>query len=271
MLPATATPLPSSRLVTAWGVLVFQNRKLHGAVPIGDAPLRVGRGLDCAVVIDDPSVSRAHCQLMRVDGCIVATDLDSANGTWRFGERVRRSVLRSGDELSIGRALVKLVDLDAPGLSLHDALFDELYVDAATGLYNRRGLRVALDGWLGVLPPGTELGLLLLELDRVHELGYSHGVAAQQEAMATLARTVAGMLPGNAIAARLGVGEIAVVCTGLTGVRLSVLGDGLRIAARERQVPVMLGSGSVTLPTDSLSALFCAAEDALFRAHSRGG
>ena len=134
MTTVSAPLAPPSRLATPWGMLVFQDRKLHGVVPLAAQPLRVGRGMDCEIVIDEASVSRAHCTLTRVDGCVVATDLDSTNGTWRFGERIKRVALRNGDELSIGKALLKLVELGsapqvvtvclpAEGLRAHRARF----------------------------------------------------------------------------------------------------------------------------------------------------
>ena len=278
MATVSAPHLIPSRLITPWGVLVFQDRKLQGVVPLGQAPLRVGRGMDCEIVIDEPSVSRIHCSLLRVDGCVVATDLESTNGTWRFGERIRRSALKNGDELSVGKALIKLVELGSGGWSPHEDLYSELYLDGVTGLHNRRGLRVSLDGCLGVLPAGTDLGLILASIDGIHDLGHRHGTAAQQRAVQHVAQQLVQGLPRGAIAARIGVGEFALVYPGLAQARLALLAESLRVAvkeaklslaSKEHELTMSVGVASQSLPVSSLSALFCAAEDALFRACSR--
>lgn len=279
MTLATA-PLPApSRLATPWGLLVFHERKLRGVVPLAHQPLRIGRGMDCEIVIDDAAVSRAHCTLTRVDGCVVATDLDSTNGTWRFGERIRRSALRPGDELSIGKGLVKLVELGT-GPAPHEDLYADLFLDAATGLHNRRGLRMSLDGCLGVLPAGTDIGLMAIAIDGIEELGHRHGTAAQQRAAAHLATLLQRDLPRGAIAARIGTGEFVAVLPGLSAARVAMLGESLRVSVKEAPMPppavpgersICVGVASQSVPLPSLNGLFAAAEDALLRARARRG
>lgn len=280
MPAATAPHVVPSRLATPWGVLVFHDRKLQGVVPLGTQPLRIGRGPDCEIVIDEASVSRAHCTLTRVDGCVVATDLESTNGTWRFGERIRRSALREGDELSIGKALVKLVELGNGVWAPHEDLYAELFLDAATGCYNPRGLRMRVDGCLGVLPVGTEVGVLLLRLDRANELAQRHGAAVQQRAMQHLGALLRRDLPRAAIAARTGQAEFSVVLAGLPAARAAILGESLRVSVKESPLPlpanpcelsISVGVASQSLPMVSLHGAWSRAEDDLLRACARRG
>ena len=93
-----ARPEPAAAVVT-----------LTRKTPTGDARIAVtgprftiGRALDNGLVLEDPRVSRYHALLL-VDGaeCSVQ-DLDSTNGTWVNGSRVRQMRLRSGDRLSLG-------------------------------------------------------------------------------------------------------------------------------------------------------------------------
>jgi pSer/pThr/pTyr-binding forkhead associated (FHA) protein len=64
----------------------------------------VGRHEDAAIVLDDISVSRRHALFQRTaSGRITVRDLNSLNGTYVNGARVEETVVRSGDEIQIGK------------------------------------------------------------------------------------------------------------------------------------------------------------------------
>lgn len=64
----------------------------------------VGRIEDSDLLLDDISVSRHHAVFQRTaSGRITVRDLNSLNGTYVNGTRVEESVLRSGDEIQIGK------------------------------------------------------------------------------------------------------------------------------------------------------------------------
>ena len=61
----------------------------------------VGRQEDlCDVCIDQSSVSKLHCLIVRTDGLLFIRDLGSTNGTKVNGQRVIRGALLPGDELA---------------------------------------------------------------------------------------------------------------------------------------------------------------------------
>lgn len=64
----------------------------------------LGRRADCAIRLDDPSVSARHAVFFARDGQVLVRDLDSTNGT-RLNNRavVGEQVLRDGDALEFGR------------------------------------------------------------------------------------------------------------------------------------------------------------------------
>jgi hypothetical protein len=68
----------------------------------------VGRGGECDVRLDDPTVSRRHLELRALDDAWVAIDLGSMNGTWLLGRRIGRARVRPGDELVLGDCAVAL-------------------------------------------------------------------------------------------------------------------------------------------------------------------
>ena len=71
-------------------------------IPQGETLL--GRGSNCAVVLDDPLVSRAHARLVSNRGVLTIEDLKSQNGILVNGEPVLRArVLQSGDRVIVGQ------------------------------------------------------------------------------------------------------------------------------------------------------------------------
>jgi transcriptional regulator with GAF, ATPase, and Fis domain len=67
---------------------------------IGRAIVVGKRGSDLA--IDDPTVSRRHFQLARTESGLEITDLESTNGTWVSGVRVRSAIVEPGTMVRAG-------------------------------------------------------------------------------------------------------------------------------------------------------------------------
>jgi RsiW-degrading membrane proteinase PrsW (M82 family) len=64
----------------------------------------VGKTLDNAFVIDDPTVSKHHAKLVwHPTGNFVIVDLNSTNGTYVNGRRVGENLLKDGFEIRFGR------------------------------------------------------------------------------------------------------------------------------------------------------------------------
>lgn len=63
----------------------------------------IGRSPRADFVVDSPLLSRVHCRLSAADAGLAVEDLQSTNGTYVNSERVRKSPLRNGDRLRLGR------------------------------------------------------------------------------------------------------------------------------------------------------------------------
>jgi hypothetical protein len=70
--------------------------------PLSGKRVRIGRGLDNEVVLDDASVSRHHAEITREDGVTEVRDLGSTNGTWINAGRVEVALVEPGDQLAFG-------------------------------------------------------------------------------------------------------------------------------------------------------------------------
>ena len=73
-----------------------------------DLEVAIGRQ-DGDLVVEDPEVSRRHAVLRRSGGSVVVEDLDSTNGTFVNGERIRSPItVGPGDEVRVGRTMLEI-------------------------------------------------------------------------------------------------------------------------------------------------------------------
>jgi len=74
----------------------------------------VGRGIGADVQLQDRKASAAHCRIERGALGFEVFDLESQNGTYVNGLRVRKHPLRPGDLLQVGETKLRFEDPDAP-------------------------------------------------------------------------------------------------------------------------------------------------------------
>lgn len=87
-------------------VLEIQEGPLAGRVlRLEGYPVILGRMESCDIVLPDASVSRRHARLETQKGNWVITDLNSSNGTFVNGVRIKSAALSPGDSLKLGATL----------------------------------------------------------------------------------------------------------------------------------------------------------------------
>jgi pSer/pThr/pTyr-binding forkhead associated (FHA) protein len=70
--------------------------------------ISIGRGPDNSIAIDNLAVSSHHAEIKSEQGHLVIEDLDSLNGTFVNSQRVKRSALKHGDVVSIGKHSIQV-------------------------------------------------------------------------------------------------------------------------------------------------------------------
>lgn len=94
-------------------VLDSRSGAVRARLRLDGTPVRLGRGLDNDVILDDPYAEAAHARIAADDaGAIVVQDLGSVNRLLltASGERVDHVVAAPGTELRIGRTPVRFRD-----------------------------------------------------------------------------------------------------------------------------------------------------------------
>lgn len=86
--------------------LVYRDAEGHPARFLLPDDCTVGRAAPAELVIDSTHLSRRHFRVVHRDGVAEVEDLDSRNGTYVNGARMRRAVLRDGDVIEAGRVVL---------------------------------------------------------------------------------------------------------------------------------------------------------------------
>ena len=91
-------------------LLKFENT-VQKEVPLLDGTINIGRLPDNNIQIDNPAVSSRHCRVLFDGENYYVEDNNSTNGTFLNKQRITRSQLKHGDELTIGKHTVRFEEV----------------------------------------------------------------------------------------------------------------------------------------------------------------
>lgn len=97
-----------------WVEILSRHRDIVARFRIAASEVRIGRGYDNDVIIDDPYVAARHLRVFRDDaGQLVAEDLGSANGTFPDGghQRLARIVVDGKHPIRIGQTHLRIREI----------------------------------------------------------------------------------------------------------------------------------------------------------------
>jgi type II secretory pathway predicted ATPase ExeA len=99
-----------TRRVALARVMVAVNGQTTDERELGPGRFIIGRTPDNDLQIDSKYISRHHCQIITTPHASVIEDLNSTNGIYVRGKRVRRIVLNDGDVIQIGQHEIMYFD-----------------------------------------------------------------------------------------------------------------------------------------------------------------
>jgi pSer/pThr/pTyr-binding forkhead associated (FHA) protein len=65
--------------------------------------IKIGRAMDCEIVVDNLGVSRHHCTIVKEGDNWVVVDGGSNNGTFVGGQKIKRHTLKHADRIVLGK------------------------------------------------------------------------------------------------------------------------------------------------------------------------
>ncbi len=159
-------------------------------------------------------------------------------------------------------------------------LEQEVIVDALTGIYNRRFFDEQFDREIGrASRTGTNLGLLIVDVDRFKEINDTHGHAIGDRVLAMIASIMSEEIRKSDIPVRYGGDEFAIIApagdrkdiAGLADRLCRKIGSTFVTCSEGRRLSLSVSIGFATLQMNETGAsLFRRADGAVYKAKKSG-
>jgi diguanylate cyclase (GGDEF)-like protein len=196
-------------------LLVLSGTRLGHRLVLGDAPIDIGRGSGAALILDADSVSRKHARIERFGGGHKIVDQGSTNGTYVNGQRIKEQILKDGDRIGIGKALLKYLAGGNIEGAYHEEVQRLMRFDPLTNIFNKRhfdeSLRLSVFTAAGSAKP---LSLIVFDLDHFKKVNDTYGHMAGDAVLCGATGAVQGVLGQSEVFGRVGGEEFAVLCDG---------------------------------------------------------
>jgi diguanylate cyclase (GGDEF)-like protein len=228
--------------------------------------------------LDDPDGLAAEHVLLRALGRHSAAAVPIVLGGKTWGElwacRNAGSPVFAERDVRVLEAIAGQVAAAVGRTELFARMADLAYRDALTGVGNRRALEERMELMVAeALESGSELAVLLCDLDNLKQLNDHRGHTAGDEALQRLAETLAAGAPGPELVYRIGGDEFCLLLPGHGWEQAKALGERvLRRLAETSPGDLMASCGvaSLGIGVERATDLMRAADTAQYAA-KRGG
>ncbi len=279
VLNPAAVPKPDTSHREACLVMIYGPELGRRVALRRSEALEIGRQPSCDFPIDQESVSRRHARIVWSNESWHAVDLGSTNGTYVNDEMITDRVLRDGDQIKIGRAILKFLEGGSVETSYHEEIYRLMTYDGLTGVHNKRFFHETLEREVSRCKRyGRVLSLIVFDIDLFKSVNDTYGHIAGDAVLRQLASLVRVNIRREDIFARVGGEEFALILPETQGPEASAVADKIRklVEASEFSfdtitIPVTVSLGVASLdPADSAESLFARADANLYRAKQAG-
>jgi diguanylate cyclase (GGDEF)-like protein len=260
-------------------LLVLSGPRLGNRTVLSDNAVEIGRGSNSRLVLDADSVSRRHAKIEPVEAGHRLIDLGSTNGTYVNGLRVKEHVLKDGDRVQIGKALLKYLAGGNIEGAYHEEVQRLMSFDALTGVNNKRYFDEHLRVALAAAQTGP-VSLLVLDIDHFKKVNDTYGHMAGDAVLCATANVVKASVPPDYLFARVGGEEFAVLCPNTSLALAKLCAERIRLAVaahkptfEEKILPVTVSLGVAECregSDEAPAALYGRADEKLYQAKDLG-
>lgn len=197
--------------------LVFLSGELIAVpIPLEREEVILGRALEADVRVNDTQVSRQHARIIampsssRVAMDYVLNDLDSRNGTFLNGRRVRSGRLENGDKITIGETILRFDLLDEIDREYQRQIHRLISHDDLTGLLSSRSFFSELRREAGrAKAEGRPFCVLMMDGDNFKSVNDRYGHLTGSKTIEEIGFSITTNLRSGDAAARFGGDEFA--------------------------------------------------------------
>lgn len=247
---------------------------------LGPGPFEIGRSPKADLTIDQESVSRNHARVTWNEREHSIEDLNSTNGVFVNDMRVLRVPLANGDQVKVGRSILKYMCGNDLETSYHEAIYRIMTTDALSGAYNHRYFSESTGREFNrAVRYRRPLSLIVFDIDRMTLVNDQFGQVAGDSVIRQLAQVILPRTREQDITARLGGQEFALLMPEVDRAGAMAAGDKIRriaeaarftVEGQDFTITVSVGVSSVDKGTESPELLLKRAMSALRRAKEQG-
>ena len=272
--------------------LVFLSGELIAVpIPLDREEVIMGRALEADVRVNDTQVSRQHAKITAVANSTknaaeyILTDLDSRNGTFLNGRRIRRETLENGDKISIGETILRFDLLDEIDREYQRQIHRLISHDDLTGLLSSRSFFSELRREAGrATAENRPFCVLMMDGDNFKGVNDKYGHLTGSKTIEEIGFSIMTNLRSGDAAARFGGDEFAAFLLDAELPQALIAAERMRAsienyefsivrqaAARETH-HITVSIGVASFPTDSSDPIELVemADSALYRAKRSG-
>ena len=261
-------------------IVVIYGPELGKRASLGHGAFEIGRSSRSDLPIDQESISRHHAKITFDGTQHVIEDLGSTNGTFINDLKLPRASLKDGDQIKLGRSILKYMSGDNIEANYHEEIYRLMTMDALTQTHNRRYFNEALEReFQRSIRYKRSLSLLIFDIDHFKQINDTYGHVAGDSVLRQLAFVVKPRLRSQDVLARVGGEEFAVLLPEVDAVGVSSAAEKVRklvesarfmVDGREFGCTVSIGITSFDTSTVAAVMLYESADRNLYEA-KRGG
>lgn len=271
--------------------LVFLSGELIAVpIPLEREEVILGRALEADVRINDTQVSRQHAKIIAVHDeernvtDYVLNDLDSRNGTFLNGRRIRRETLDNGDKITVGDTILRFDLMDEIDREYQRLVHRLISHDDLTGLLSSRSFFSELRREASrATSENRPFCVLMMDVDTFKGVNDTYGHLTGSKTLEEIAFSIMTNLRSGDAAARFGGDEFAAFLLDADLAQALVAAERIRSAIEEYPFTIVkqgrkdthhitLSIGIASFPEDSSDPIELVemADSALYRSKHEG-
>ena len=133
-------------------LVLFKKDGTHKLFPLSSNITVIGRRHDCDLRVPLTLVSRRHCKLSKNNQIVNIRDLNSRNGTFLNGKRIKEANLNAGDYIGVGSLMFMLQVNGKPEKVVPPKLLGQRPVSRAAASEPTQVLEIPTDAASGSYP-----------------------------------------------------------------------------------------------------------------------
>ena len=241
-----------------------------------------GRSRDADVVVEDEAISRYHFKITVVDRIATLEDLNSTNGTFVNGERIRQHILQPNDKIQISSVTVlRFSYVDPIDTDVHKRIYEMAHFDPVTQAHTKRYFMDRIQHEFSHSQRrNTPLSLVIFDLDHFKKINDGYGHPAGDYVLQRVAEMTRKLIRREDIFARYGGEEFVILMRDTSELHALAFAERIRVSIERGPfvfegvpIEVTLSAGVACYHDQCFSdssQLIRAADQCLYRSKAEG-